>query len=256
MPSRQLARLTLAALGVAALLAGPAAAQGFTPSQKEEIGRIVREYLVQNPEVLSEAIGELEKRQAEAQKTAQTSALKENREALLRSPHGYLVGNPNGDITLVEFFDYNCGYCKVALGDLQTLIKSDTRLRVVLKDLPVLGPDSLEASRVALAAKQQLSGDKLLDYHARLLSTRGRVNGERANAVAREMGLDMARLARDLDGPAVKAALEESRHLGEQLGLNGTPAFVIGEEVISGAVGLNALRQAIAGVRQCGHLVC
>ncbi|MDQ4137114.1 MAG: DsbA family protein, partial [Pseudomonadota bacterium] len=174
----------------------------------------------------------------------------------VNSPHGNLVGNPQGDVTLVEFFDYNCGYCKRALADLRTLMKGDPKLRVVLKDFPVLGPESVEASRVGLAVKQQISGDKLFDYHTRLMETRGRVNGERAMAVAREMGLDMARLQKDLDHPEVRAALEENMELGDKLGLTGTPAFVIGEEVISGAVGLEPLRKIVAATRQCGKAVC
>jgi protein-disulfide isomerase len=120
----------------------------------------------------------------------------------------------------------------------------------------VLGPDSVEASRIALAAKAQLSGDRLFEYHTRLLATRGRVGGERAVALAREMGLDVARLQKDSAGAEVNAALAENQRLAEKLAINGTPAFIIGEEVVPGAVGAGPLRQAIAGVRQCGHAVC
>jgi protein-disulfide isomerase len=157
---------------------------------------------------------------------------------------------------VVEFFDYNCGYCKRALGDLQTLMKSDTKLKVVLKDFPVLGPDSLEASKVALAVKQQLKGDKLFDYHVRLLESRGRVNGERAIAVAREMGVDVAKLQKDMQAPEIQAALQENVGLGDKLGLSGTPAFIIGDEIIPGAVGIEPMRKTVAGVRQCGHATC
>lgn len=256
-------RLSLARIAAAIALAGtvafmpaPSRAADFDAAQKEAIGKIVREFLIANPEVIQEAVAELERRQADAQKTAQASALKETSTALLKSPHGTLVGNPAGDITLVEFFDYNCGYCKRALTDMQTLAKSDPKLRIVLKDFPVLGPESLEASKIALAVKQQISGDKLFDYHAKLLASRGRVNGERALAVAKEMGLDLARLKVDSEGAEVKAALAENASLGEKLSINGTPAFIVGDEVISGAVGLEPLRQAVAGVRQCGHAVC
>ena len=234
----------------------PAAAADFDAGQREQIGKVVREYLMQHPEVIQDAIAELERRQADAQKTAQASALKDASSALLKSPHGTLVGNPAGDVTLVEFFDYNCGYCKRALTDMQALAKTDPKLRIVLKDFPVLGPESLEASKVALAVKQQISGDKLFDYHQRLLATRGRVNGDRALAVAREMGLDIPRLKTDSEGAEVKAALAENADLGEKLAFNGTPAFIVGDEVIAGAVGLEPLKQAVAGVRQCGHAVC
>ena len=249
-------------LGAAALLAGLAAspalaqAQKFDAEQRREIGEVVREYLIQHPEVLQEAIAELERRQSEAQKVAQASALKDSREALLNSPHGNLVGNPQGDVTLVEFFDYNCGYCKRALSDLRTIMKADPKLRVVLKDFPVLGPDSVEAARVALAAKQQLKGERLFDFHTRLMETRGRIGAERALAVAKEMGLDMARLAKDKDGPEVRAALQENMMLADRLGLSGTPAFVVGDEVISGAVGVEPIRRTVASVRQCGKASC
>ena len=246
--------LAAAFLATAAL---PAPGQeAFTGAQREAIGRIVKEYLITNPEVLQEAMTELERRQQEVQKQAQAAALKEIRPTLLGSPRGVVVGNPAGDVTLVEFFDFNCGYCKRALSDLRTLIKGDPKLKIVLKDLPVLGPDSVEASRMALAAKPQLSGDRLFEYHARMLETRGRVNGERGLAVAREMGLDMARLQRDLEGPEVRAALQENSDLSEKLGINGTPAFVIGDEVISGAVGAEPLRVAISSIRKCGQAIC
>ncbi|MBJ6127997.1 DsbA family protein [Microvirga splendida] len=228
----------------------------FTDQQKQVIGEIVKDYLIKNPEVLTEVIGELEKRQAEAQQVAQASAVKETQQSLLNASHSYVVGNPTGDVTLVEFFDYNCGYCKKALADVQTLIKSDPKLRVVLKDFPVLGPDSVEASRVALAVKNQLQGQKLFDYHVKVMDTRGRVNGERAMAVAKEMGVDMARLQKDIESPEVRNALQENTALGDRLSLTGTPAFVIGEAIIPGAVGLEPLKQLVNNVRQCGKANC
>jgi protein-disulfide isomerase len=187
---------------------------------------------------------------------AQQTALKEVRQTLINSPHSYVAGNLSGDITLVEFFDYNCGYCKQSLVDLRNLMKADPKLRVVLKDFPVLGPDSVEASRVALAAKEQLKGDKLFEYHAKLMETRGRVNGERAMALAKEMGLDLAKLQKDLESPNVRNALQENVGLGDKLGLSGTPAFIVGDEVIPGAVGVEPLRKLVANVRSCGKAEC
>ena len=253
--------LPILALGLA-LGAAPALAQqgqpgaAFTDAQRQAIEAIVKDYLIKNPDVLQEAIAEGEKRQLETQRLAQAAALKESREALLNSPHDVVAGNPQGDITLVEFFDYNCGYCRKALGDLQTLIKTDPKLRVVIKDFPVLGPESLEASQIALAVKQQVKGEKLFEFHQKLLESKGRINGARALQVAKEMGLDVARLQKDAAGPEVKAALSENRGLGDKLGLSGTPAFVIGEEIIPGAVGVEPIRKTIADVRQCGHASC
>lgn len=251
--------LPLLVLGLG-LAAAPALAQQgpapFTDAQRQAIEAIVKDYLIKNPEVLQEAIAEGEKRQLETQRLAQAAALKESKDALHNSPHDVLAGNPNGDVTLVEFFDYNCGYCRKALGDIQTLIKADPKLRVVIKDFPVLGPESLEASQVALAVKQQLKGEKLFEFHQKLLESKGRVNGARALEVAKAMGLDIAKVQKDMQGPEVKAALSENRGLGDKLGLSGTPAFVIGEEIIPGAVGVEPIRKTIADVRQCGHASC
>jgi protein-disulfide isomerase len=248
-----------AAALLGALAIGPSAvAQNavFSDQQRQAIGEIVKEHLLKNPEILQEVIAELEKRQAETQRVAQSGALKETRQTLLNAPHSFVVGNPSGDVNLVEFFDYNCGYCKKALGDMRALVKQDPKLRVVLKDFPVLGPDSVEASRVGLAARNQLQGEKLFDYHVKLMDSRGRVNGERALAVAKEMGLDMPRLQKDMEGADVRNALQENMGLGDKLGLTGTPAFIIGDEIIPGAVGLEPLKQVVANVRQCGKSNC
>lgn len=244
-------------LAGALTLAGAAAAEApFTPEQRREIGEVVRDYLLKNPELLKDVMVELERREGEAQRASQKAALDRSREALLNSGRDVVAGNPKGDVTVVEFFDYNCGYCKRAMTDLQALIKSDPKLRLVLKDFPVLGPDSVEASRVGLAAMKQLSPARQFEYHARLMETRARVNGERATALAKEMGLDLARLQKDLEGAEVKQTIQDNVVLGDKLGLTGTPAFVIGDEVISGAVGLEPMRKTVAGVRQCGKAVC
>ena len=252
----RLRSLAVPILGLAFLGAAlPATAQSFDPAQRKAIEAIVKDYLVRNPEVLQEAFGELEKRQQDALKASQATALRDLKETLAK-PGQIEVGNPRGTVSLVEFFDYNCGYCKRALSDVHGLTKSDPRLRIVLKDLPVLGPESVEASRVSLGVSQQISGERMFDYHTRLLASRGKVDGARAVVVAKEMGLDMARLQRDTDGAVVKAALAENGALGEKLGINGTPAFIVGEEVISGAVGLEPLRLAVTSVRKCGQASC
>lgn len=255
---RSVSALVLAmAVGCGSVLAVSAEeASPFTEAQRKGIEAIIKDYLVKNPEVLQEAIAEGEKRQLETQRLAQSAALKESREALLNSPNDVVAGNPSGDVTMVEFFDYNCGYCRKALSDVQALIKADPKLRVVIKDFPVLGPESVEASQVAVAVKQQLKGDKLFEYHQKLLETKGRVNGARAVEVAKALGVDVAKLQKDMAGPEVKAVLTENRALGDKLGLSGTPAFVIGDEIIPGAVGVEPIRKTITDVRQCGHASC
>ncbi|WP_262032422.1 DsbA family protein [Microvirga sp. Mcv34] len=221
----------------------------FTPEQRDAIGGIIREYLVKNPEVLQEAFTELQRRMQEAEQAGRAEVLTSERAKLENSPHDFVLGNPQGDVTMVEFLDYNCGYCKRAMADVKALIKSDPKLRVVIKDFPVLGPGSVEASRVALAAKAQLSGDKLYEFHTNLMERRGQANGESAKAVAKEMGLDMARLEKDLQSSDINATLQQNMELGQKLGINGTPGFVIGNEVIAGAVGAEPLKQVIANTR-------
>lgn len=236
--------------------AGHAQDLAFDERQKGSIEQIVKDYLLRNPEVVQDAIEELERRQQVAQRAASALALKEERASLTSSPHDVVIGNPSGDVTLVEFFDYNCGYCKRAKGDVDALIKADPQLRVVLKEYPVLGPESAEASRLAVAAKAQLSPEQARTFHNRLMETSGRVNGERVLAVARELGLDLERLRREAQQPSIGNVLQENARLGERLGITGTPAFVLEQDIITGAVGFEPLRQAVANTRRCGKAVC
>jgi protein-disulfide isomerase len=248
--------LRLAAAAAFAMAATAASAQSFSEPQRTEIERIIREYLVKHPEVLQEAIAELEKKQAVAEAEKHRAAVAENAALLFDSPRHVVVGNPQGDVTFVEFFDYNCGYCKRALEDMLTLMKEDPKLKVVLKEFPVLGPGSIDAARVAVAVRMQdKSGKKYLDFHRKLLALRGQVDKARAIAAAKDAGLDVARLERDLESPEVKESLDEAFKLAERLGLNGTPSYVIGKEVVIGAVGLAALREKVNTAR-CGKATC
>ena len=196
-------------------------------------------------------MAELEKRQLAADAEKHRTAVKENADKLFNSSRHVTLGNPQGDVTLVEFFDYNCGYCKKALTDMLELMKSDPKLKVVLKEFPVLGPGSLEAAQVAVAVRMQdKTGKKYLDFHQKLLTGRGQVDKAKALAAAKEAGLDMARIEKDLKSEEVSKTLEESMKLAEALGLNGTPSYVIGNDVVIGAVGLAALNQKIQAARQ------
>lgn len=253
-------RRPLRALAIAAVLlpalAPPLAAQSFSAPQRSEIEQIVRDYLLRNPEILQEVLAELEKKQATADSEKAKLAVQKHSEALFNSPRHVVVGNPQGDVTLVEFFDYNCGYCKRALGDLQALMQADPKLRVVLKEFPVLGEGSVDAARVAAAVRlQDKTGKKYFDFHQRLLNGRGQVDKAKALAAARESGLDVARVERDMNGEEVRASLEESLRLAEALGLNGTPSYVVGSDVVVGAVGRGALQQKI-NMARCGQVAC
>jgi protein-disulfide isomerase len=241
----------LAALAVAvAIFASPqASAQGFTPQQRGEIETIIREYFIKHPEMIEEL-------QALAQAEKMKRAISENKEVLLNSARQVTLGNPQGDVTMVEFFDYNCGYCKRALDDMLALIKSDPKLRVVLKEMPVLSQGSLEAAQVAAAlTMQDKSGKRYLDFHQKLLTGRGQADKARALAVAKEVGADMPRLEKDMASAEIKLALEESMKLAEAFGIQGTPSYVVGNEVLVGAVGLKELQSKINNAR-CGKATC
>ena len=231
-------------------------AQNFSGAQKGEIEKIIREYLIANPEVLQEAIAALEKKQAADEAAKHQAAVKDNAQAIFNSPRQVTVGNPQGDVTFVEFFDYNCGYCKRAMVDMMELMKHDPKLKVVLKEFPVLGPASVEVARVAVAVRMQdKTGKKYLDFHQKLLSGRGQVDKARAIAAAKEAGLDVARIEKDLGSDEVRLTLEESLKLAEKLGLNGTPSYVIGPHVVVGAVGLDQLKEKVNSAR-CGKATC
>jgi protein-disulfide isomerase len=246
---------TAAVLSLAALAAVPAQSQ-MAPTQRAEIEKIVREYLIAHPEVLQEAMMELEKKSAAMEAEKHEAAVKDNAKALFSSPRQVVLGNPQGNVTMVEFFDYNCGYCKRAMEDMLTLLKNDPNLKVVLKEFPVLGPGSVEAAKVATAARMQdKTGKKYLDFHQRLLGGRGQADNARALAAAKEAGFDVAKIEKDMNGEEVKASLSESFKLAEALGLNGTPSYVVGDKVIIGAVGLAALQERINTAR-CGKPTC
>ena len=184
------------------------------------------------------------------------ASVAKNAEAIFNSPRGVTVGTRDGDVTMVEFFDYNCGYCKRAMIDMMEMMKSDQKLKVVLKEFPVLGPSSVEAAQVGVAVRMQdPSGKKYLDFHQKLLNGKGQADKARAMAAAKEAGLDMAKLEKDLASPEVRATLEENFKLAEAMGMNGTPSYVIGKQVVIGAVGVETLKEKI-GIARCGKATC
>jgi protein-disulfide isomerase len=251
-------RLIVPALLALALLGAPrpASAQSFTDAQRGDIETIVRNYLIAHPEVLEEAMAELNKRQAAADAAKHEASIATNADTIFNSPRGVVIGNKDGDVTFVEFFDYNCGYCKRAMTDMLDLMKTDSKLKVVLKEFPVLGQGSVEAAQVAVAVRMQdPTGKKYLDFHQKLLGGRGQADKVRALAVAKELGFDMARLEKDMASPEAKATIEENFKLAEDMGMNGTPSYVIGKHVVVGAVGMDGLKEKISQAR-CGKATC
>jgi protein-disulfide isomerase len=254
MPS--LRKLVPALLALAVFGAPAASAQSFTDAQRGDIEMIVKNYLIAHPEVLEEAMSELNKRQAAAEAEKHEASITQNAEAIFNSPRGVTLGNKDGDVTFVEFFDYNCGYCKRAMSDMLDLLKSDPKLKVVLKEFPVLSQGSVEAAQVAVAARMQdPTGKKYLDFHQKLLGGRGPADKARAMAAAKDAGFDTAKLEKDMASPEAKATIEENFKLAEAMGMNGTPSYVIGKQIVVGAVGLEGLKEKISTAR-CGKATC
>jgi protein-disulfide isomerase len=231
--------------------AAPLRAEPVADEKRSEFERMIKDYLANHPEAIQEALDLLASRKATAKAEQQRAAIKTIGRELFSSPRQVTLGNRTGDVTLVEFFDYNCGYCKRALTDLLALMKSDPKLKVVLKEYPILGSDSVEAARVAVAVRMQdSSGARYLAFHRALLEGRGRSDKARALAAAQEAGVDMTRLERDMDSEEVTKSIDEATRLGKALAINGTPGYVVGDRVIIGALGEQALKDGVAAARK------
>ena len=226
--------------------ATPAAASAvkmaeFSNDQRAELEGIIHNYLIANPEVITDAIKELQRRRDAAAQVAQTKAITDSAAQIFDAKVQVVLGNPDGKVTLVEFFDYNCTYCRHAEADVKKLIKSDPNVRVVLKQFPVLGPGSVEAAKVAVAL-QMTAPDKYAEFHDAMLAEPGQVNGEKALAVAQSVGVDPNVLKAKLNSDEVKQTITDSYDIAGKLNLTGTPSFVTHKEVIVGAVGYNTLK--------------
>ena len=255
--ARNVARAALLLLAApVALLATPLAAQEFSPKQKTEIESVIKDYLLRNPEVLRDSLIELQKREKADELAERSKVLESSAAVIYDSKNQTVVGNPKGSITLVEFFDYNCGYCRRALSDLNKLIKDFPDLKVVLKEFPVLGPNSLEAAQIASATRAQVTPEKYWDFHQKLFATRGQIGKAQALAAAREVGADVDRIEKDAKAPETTAAIHEVIGLADKLSLSGTPAWILGKEVIVGAVGYGELRGKIENMQKCGKTSC
>jgi len=228
----------------------------FTNDQRAEVEGIIRNYLIANPEIIRDAINELQRRQDAADQMAQTKVIGDSADLIFTSSHQVVLGNPQGKVTLVEFFDYNCTYCRRAEADMKKLIAGDPNLRIVLKQFPVLGPGSVEAAKVAVAF-QMTAPERYADFHDAMLSEPGQVDGAKALAVAASLGLDPEALKAKLDSDEAKKTIAESYALAGKLNLTGTPSFVTHKEVIVGAVGYDALRAKIEALSTaCASQAC
>ena len=219
------------------------------PGQRKAIEQVVREYLENNPEVLIDALKSLRKRQ-EAEKKAHTrAALASRRSELENDPATPIGGNTKGNVTLVEFFDYQCGFCKRVLPAVQELLRGDGNIRIVFKEFPILGAQSVIAARAALAAWKQ-DHDRYSKFHFALMAAKGKLSEDKVMAVAAKSGLDVDRLRRDMTAPEIDRALQKNFRLAEDLGIRGTPVFVIGDRLVPGAIDLKTFQKLIAEARQ------
>jgi protein-disulfide isomerase len=245
----------------ASAIVTPAAATPPTSTisadQRREFEALIKDYLIRNPEVMIDVQTALEAKMEKINAEKLAVSLKEHAKELFRSPTAPVTGNPQGDITVVEFFDYNCGYCKKALPDLAAVMQSDKNVRVVLKEFPILSKGSEEAAKVALAAKMQ---GKYWDFHQAMLGVQGQANEASALKVAEKIGLDIAKLKKDIGSAEVKKEIEDTRALATKMGISGTPHFLVGDRVVAGApenlteminTNISELRKA-GGCKVCG----
>ncbi len=213
------------------------------PLDKAAVEKIVKDYIMGNPQVILDSVSDYQKK---ARTERMSEGLKKNKDLLLKDQEAPAAGNLQGDITVVEFFDYNCGYCKHAFPEVKALIEKDKNVRVVFREFPILGPTSLTASKWALAAHKQ---KKYFEFHAALMGNKSPITDEALEKLAKDTGLDVAQMKKDVAGPDVLAQVEKSRRLAESLGLTGTPAFVIGDEVVPGAIQLDGTEKLVAKAR-------
>jgi protein-disulfide isomerase len=232
------------ALGLA--LATGANAAELSPDQTKAFQSVIRQYLLNNPEIIAEAIEALQKKRALAETNAGKAALRSQRSALFSDPDSPVAGDINGDVTVVEFFDYRCGVCKRVHPIVDNLMKGDRKLKRVYKDWPILGPESVFAARAALASSAQ---GKYLAFHDALMEARGRLNKNAVLKIAEKIGIDRQILVRDMDNAEITKILRRNYQLAEALKLNGTPSFVIGDRILKGGRDLETMRQIVADIR-------
>jgi protein-disulfide isomerase len=245
-------RASLVTLGLvcaifAALPFRPITAAEIPSEQRQAIEAIIHEYLTQNPDVLIEALRAAEEKANRDADAKAVVVLKDRRDEVFNDPASPVGGNPEGDVTIVEFFDYRCPYCKQVQPSLQKLLDQDRKLRFVYKEMPVLGAPSVTAAHAALAARLQ---GKYEHFHSAMMATKGQITDEVVYQVAGSVGLDVDRLKRDMAAPEIEQAVKANLALAKALDIHGTPGFIIGEHIVPGAIELDALKDLVADARK------
>ncbi len=213
---------------------------------EERIKQLVYEAILENPEIVMEAVAILQQREDQAAAAAKQSVLSEQRQSLENDPNAPVLGNPDGDVTVVEFFDYNCPFCKRAMPEVQALLDADPNVKLVYREWPILGEGSVYAARAALAAREQ---GKYEEFHWALMGAKGRLEEVRVLQLAADIGLDIDRLKVDMNSPEVDEHIAVSMQMAQALGFNGTPSFVIGDALVPGLVEFEQLQQFVAETR-------
>lgn len=227
----------------------------FDDAQKKELGEIIKQYLIENPEVLVEAQTVLEQRQLVAQQSRVKNVIADMADDLKGSPDDIIFGNPDGDVTVVEFFDYNCGYCKRAMSDMLDIVEKDPNVKFVLKEFPILGPESVEATTVSIAVNR-IAPEKAAQFHTEMLGSSGRANKDKAMSIAAGLGIDLAALEKEMLDEALLEGVGKTYEIAQALDINGTPSYVVGDEPIFGAVGTAGIIEKIQNMRACGKAKC
>ena len=246
-PARPLLVALLLCAAFALAAPRPATASDFTPDQKKQIDAIIQDYLENHPDMLLKAIEKADEKLKSDAKDRSAKALADHRQQVFDDPASPTAGNPNGNVTLVEFFDYRCPYCKQVQPSLEKLLGADHQLRFVYKEFPVLGPDSEIAAHVALAARKQGKYDA---FHRAMMAATGHIDEDVIYKVAASVGLDLDRLKQDVKAPDIDKQINDNIELGQTLDVDGTPAFIVGNTIVPGAVSLSDLQQLIASARK------
>jgi len=238
----------------AARAALPAPAQDVAELDPSKLNPLIESFLLSDPKILQRMSEALDTTLQAEDRSQASTAIASMHDAIFNDPGQVVLGNPNGDVTLVEFFDYNCGYCRSALPDMATLLAEDPNLRVVLKEFPILSNESIDAARVAV-----LVGDADVDYwtfHETLFTSRAQVDKQVALDAASDLGLSPVSLELDMGSEAVAEKIQTSYEIARALNITGTPTYIIGNEIIPGAIGIDELRNRIRNMRACGETQC
>ena len=244
------ALLTAAALIVAAATFGGSSARAqddLSPKQQEAVKKLVHDYIMENPGIIADAIEALRAKEDLAAEAAAKKTLSERKDEVFSDADAPVLGNPKGDVTLVEFFDYRCPYCKAMADQIADVVKSDGKTKLVMKEFPVLGPESVTAARAALAAREQKKYD---EFHHALMRLKEPLTDKVLMKTAAEVGLNVDKLKKDMDDPKIDTILKNNLKLAHDLNIDATPTFIVGDQIVPGAVPAQGLKQLIEQTRK------